>query len=190
MKLGFDIDDTLLNLREQAFRIYNAKLNRQVDIEAFHALTCISVHEPFGLTSEEGRAMWDRHRDEIYDTAAPFANAVEVLRELDRRGHEVYYITARTAQYCERTRRSIAEIGFPVREGRFFCGMGDLEKVHIIKKLGLDYYFDDKPKVLDTLGELELAVYVKDNSYNRELNMPRIVDWNELLQLVDEDERM
>ncbi len=28
MKFGFDIDDTLINLREHAFHIYNKKLNK------------------------------------------------------------------------------------------------------------------------------------------------------------------
>lgn len=69
MRFGFDIDDTLLNLREHAFRTYNAKLNRQVDIEVFHALTCIPIHEAFGLTADEGREMWNTHRDEIYYSA-------------------------------------------------------------------------------------------------------------------------
>jgi len=185
MRFGFDIDDTLLNLREHAFRIYNFKLNRQVNIEVFRALTCIPIHEAFGLSAEEGRELWDRHRSEIYYSAPPFNDAVEVLRELDRRGHEVYYITARTSAHCDRTKQALIQAGFPVRHGRFYCGMGDLEKVHIIRDLGLDFYFDDKPAVLETLGDLELSLYAKDNSYNRHLEVPRIVEWRELLDIVD-----
>jgi len=187
MRFGFDIDDTLLNLREHAFRLYNAKLDRNVNIDEFHALTTIPIHEAFGLTAEEGRDLWNLHRAEIYDSAPPFADAVEALQELDRQGHEVYYVTARTAEHCEQTRRSLERTGFPVKEGRFYCGMGDLEKAHIIGKLCLDYYFDDKPAVLDTLTELDLRVYAKDNPYNRHLDIPRIVDWSELLEIVNSD---
>ncbi|TFE25949.1 5' nucleotidase, NT5C type [Cohnella luojiensis] len=181
MKFGFDIDDTLLNLREHAFRIYNTKLNKQIGIEVFHALTTISVHEAFGLTVEEGREMWKSHRDEIYFSAPPFPDAVEVLQELVRQGHEIYYVTARSAEHCEKTKEALELAGFPVQDGRFYCGMGDLEKVHIIRTLGLDYYFDDKPAVLDTLTELELQLYAKDNPYNKHLGIPRIVNWRELL---------
>ncbi len=187
MRFGFDIDDTLLNLRENAFRTYNAKLNRQVDIEVFHALTCIPIHEAFGLTADEGREMWNTHRDEIYYSAPPFADAVEVLQELERRGHEVYYVTARKAEYCERTKKALIKAGFPVAEERFYCGMDDLDKVHIIRELELDYYFDDKPKVLETLSGLKAVTYVKDNAYNRHMDMPRIVGWQELLNLLQED---
>ncbi|RED54937.1 5' nucleotidase, NT5C type [Cohnella lupini] len=184
MKFGFDIDDTLLNLREHAFLIYNEKLHRQIGLEVFQALKTISVHEAFGLTLEEGRDLWNAYRDEIYYTAPPFPNAVEVLSELVKLGHEVYYVTARAAEHCERTKASLESAGFPVENGRFYCGMGDLEKIHVIRKLGLDYYFDDKPAVLDTLSELGLQLYTKDNGYNRHLSVPRIVDWRELLDLL------
>ncbi|RKP48012.1 hypothetical protein D7Z26_22695 [Cohnella endophytica] len=184
MKFGFDIDDTLLNLREHAFKIYNQKLERDVGIDVFRALTTIPVHDAFGLTVEEGRELWNEHRDEIYYSAPPFEEAVEVLRELVRQGHEVYYVTARSAEHCERTKAAILEAGFPVEDGRFYCGMADLEKADIIRKLKLDYYFDDKPVVLGTLEGLELRVYVKDNSYNRHLEIPRIVNWTELLDII------
>lgn len=184
MKFGFDIDDTLLNLREHAFRLYNIKLNRQVSIDAFHALKTIPIHEAFGLSGEEGKELWNLHREEIYYSAPPFSEAVEVLQDLVRQGHEVYYVTARAAEYCESTKEALVRVGFPVEEGRFYCGMGDTEKVHILRELGLDYYFDDKPAVLDTLTELELNVYAKDNPYNQHLDIPRIVNWSELLDLL------
>ncbi|WP_239618121.1 5' nucleotidase, NT5C type [Cohnella mopanensis] len=184
MKFGFDIDDTILNLREHAFRIYNVKLNRQVGIDAFRALTTIPIHEAFGLSVEEGRQLWNEHRDEIYYSAPPFDDAVQTLQELEGQGHEIYYVTARNPEHCERTKSALIKAGFPVQDDRFYCGMADSEKVHILRKLGLDYYFDDKPAVLDTLSELEMFVYAKDNPYNRHLNIPRIVNWCELLEII------
>ena len=41
--------------------------------------------------------------------------------------------------------------GFPVRDEHFYCGMKDEEKIETILQLKLDYYFDDKPAVLETL---------------------------------------
>ena len=54
MKLGFDIDDTLINLREHAFHIYNKNLNQTVPIEVFRDIKKVEIHEAFGLTAEEG----------------------------------------------------------------------------------------------------------------------------------------
>jgi len=181
MKLGFDIDDTLINLREHAFNLYKRKLGKEVDIAVFRALNKVNIHEIFDLTEEQGNQMWISSMEEIYFTdCPPFPHAVETLRELDQKGHEIYYITARPKIHGERTKQWMIDKGFPVREGRFFYGMQDEEKIHIIEELGLDYYFDDKPAVLNTLNQGKLKVYVKDQSYNRHLNFPRIIEWSEL----------
>ena len=38
MKFGFDVDDTLINLREHAFHLYNKKLKKNIPIETFREL--------------------------------------------------------------------------------------------------------------------------------------------------------
>ncbi|MEH7248888.1 HAD family acid phosphatase [Neobacillus niacini] len=188
MKFGFDIDDTLINLREHAFTIYNKRLNKSVPLEDFHALKRVEIHEPFGLTDEQGSSMWKSSLEEIYFTnCPPFPNAVETLQELDKKGHEIYYITARPKEHGEKTKVWMREQGFPVRDDRFYYGMQDHEKVEIIKELQLDYYFDDKAEVLDTLSDESLNIFVRDQSYNRHLHYPRILDWTELMGALKKD---
>jgi uncharacterized HAD superfamily protein len=185
MKLGFDIDDTLISLREHAFHIYKKKLGKAVDIAAFHALDKVNIHEIFDLTEEQGKHMWISSMEEIYFTdCPPYPAAIETLQELDKQGHEIYYITARPKIHGKRTMQWMIDKGFPVRDGRFFYGMQDEEKIHIIKELNLDYYFDDKPAVLNTLDQDTLKVYVKDQSYNRHLDIPRIIEWTDLPKIL------
>lgn len=185
MKFGFDIDDTLIQLRQHAFHIYNQKLNKQIGLEQFDELKTLEIHEPFGLTSEEGGKLWNRLAEEIYfSECPPFPNAVEVLNSLVKSGHEIYYITARDKQYGERTKEWLLKSGFPVDEDKFYCGMKDEEKIQIIKDLQLDYYFDDKPAVLETLLELPLNVYAIDNSYNKHVDMPRLRNWSDLEEII------
>jgi uncharacterized protein len=185
MKFGFDIDDTLINLREHAFQLYNKKLNQNVQPDVFKALKTLEIHEAFGLTAEEGSRLWNSLLEEIYySSCPPFPHAVETLQELEKQGHEVYYITARAKEHGERTKKWLIGNGFPVHEDRFYCGMNDSEKVNIIKELQLDYFFDDKPAVLETLSDLSIKVYAKDNSYNRHLNIPRITCWSELKEII------
>jgi uncharacterized HAD superfamily protein len=180
MRFGFDIDDTLINLREHAFNIYNKKLGKQLGLELFHALKTVEIHEPFGMTSQEGKQMWNSSREEIYyTTCPPYPGAVEMLQELEEQGHEIFYITARDREHGERTKQWLKDNGFPVRDDRFFCGMKDEEKIHTIRQLKLDYYFDDKPAVLNTLSEEPVQLFVKDQTYNQHLNLPRITDWTQ-----------
>lgn len=185
MKFGFDIDDTLINLREHAFHIYKKKLGKDVDIESFHSLQKVNIHEIFGLTEEEGKNMWISTMEDIYFTdCPPFPDAVETLQDLDKQGHEIFYITARPKRHGERTKKWMIDNGFPVRDDRFFYGMQDDEKVHIIRELHLDYYFDDKPVVLNTLKDDSLKKIVKDQSYNRHLDIPRIMNWADLNKVI------
>lgn len=180
MRLGFDIDDTLINLREYAFHIYNKKLGKDLGLEVFHALKTVEIHEPFGMTATEGKQMWTSTQEDIYYNECPaYPGAVELLQELEKQGHEIFYITARNKEHGERTKKWLVEQGFPVHEDRFFCGMKDHEKVNIIKQLNLDYYFDDKPEILDTLSEEAVEVFMKDQSYNRHASHPRITHWSE-----------
>lgn len=188
MRFGFDIDDTLINLRGHAFHIYNRKLNKNIPIEVFNELNRVEIHEPFGLTDDEGNAMWRDSLEEIYfTTCPPYENAIETLQELDKQGHEIFYITARPKVHGERTKQWMKESGFPVKDENFYYGMQDHEKVHIIRKLKLDYYFDDKPAILNTLLEEPVHVYLKDQSYNRHLSLPRITHWTELTKLINKE---
>ncbi len=187
MKFGFDIDDTLISLREHAFHIYNKKLNQNVPIDIFHEIKKVEIHEAFGLTSEQGTNMWNDSLEEVYFTSCPvYPDAVEILNELSKEGHHIYYITARPKEHGERTKQWMIEQGFPVQEDRFFCGMKDEDKVHIIQDLQLDFYFDDKPDVLNTLALDELTVYVKNQPYNQHLTIPRLTNWSELKEIVKE----
>lgn len=186
MKFGFDIDDTLINLREHAFHLYNKKLNQNIGLDVFHSLKKVEIHEPFGMTAEEGGKMWNQHLEEIYYTSCPpFPNAVETLNELVDQGHEVYYITSRPKEHGERTKHWMVKNGFPVEEDHFFYGMNDEEKVHIIEELGLDYFFDDKPAVLETLVDKPVKVFAKSTSYNQHLKLPRIAFWSELKGIME-----
>jgi uncharacterized HAD superfamily protein len=188
MRFGFDIDDTLINLREYAFGLYQQKLGREVAIDLFHALDRVEIHELFGMSDEEGAEMWNSVLDELYYTdCPPYPGAVELLQQLDREGHDIFYITARSAKHGEKTKAWLKRQGFPVRGDRFYCGMKDAEKVHIIKDLQLDYYFDDKPAVVDTLSHGSLKVVVKDQSYNRHVELPRIKHWADLQELIQSD---
>lgn len=185
MKFGFDIDDTLIDLRAHAFKLYNKKLSKDVAIEAFHALQRVEIHEPFGLSDTEGAAMWNSSLDEIYFTDCPiFEGALATLQALQQEGHDIYYITSRPKQYCEQTREWMIAQGFPIAAGHFFCGMQDHEKIETIKALALDVYVDDKPVVLETLVDVETKVILKNQSYNQHVSLPRLYHWHEFESLV------
>jgi len=185
VKFGFDIDDTLINLREYAFHLYNKKLNQSIALDVFQSLKTVEIHEAFGLEKEVGNKMWTDSMEEIYFTDCPaFEGAIETLQQLKKDGHEIFYITSRPKKYCTQTREWIKAQGFPVEDNHFYCGMEDNEKIATIKELALDYYFDDKPAVLETLSDVTTKVYIMDQSYNQHVNLPRMKQWSELEKIM------
>lgn len=181
MKFGFDIDDTLINLREHAFHIYNQKLNKNLDLSVFRNIKRVEIHEPFGLSEQEGNQMWKDTLEEIYYTdCPPFPHAIETVRKLYDNGHKIYYITSRPKEHEEGTKKWMKERGFPILDEHFYCGMRDNEKVHIIKQLELDFYADDKPTVLETLYQESTTLLLKDQPYNQDIkNLIRVYDWSD-----------
>lgn len=185
MKLGFDIDDTLINLREYAFHYYQEQLGQTVDMDVFNNLDRVEIHEAFGMSDEQGKEMWNSSLDVIYHTDCPvYPGAVELLQKLDAEGHEIYYITSRPGAHAERTKQWMIRQGFPVRENRFHCGMKDSQKAEIIEELQLDYYVDDKPAVLETLTTGKTKLILKDQSYNRYLLLPRLRSWEDFEDMI------
>lgn len=185
MRFGFDIDDTLIDLRGYAFQLYNKKLNQNVGLDIFQQIKTLQIHEAFGLDAKAGGELWSSLMDEIYySDCEPFEGALDMLQELDRSGHDIFYITARKPEHCERTKKWLKNNGFPVQDQHFYCGMKDEEKIETILKLKLDYYFDDKPAVLETLLDVPTKVYAYDNSYNQEVKVPRLKHWSELKDII------
>lgn len=185
MKFGFDIDDTLIDLRRHGFRIYNEKLAKGVSENQFEQLTTVEIHTLFDLTKEQGKQMWLQSMEQIYFTDCPlFPDALHTLQKLAAEGHDIYYITSRPKHYCPRTKAWMKANGFPVVDENFFCGMEDHEKIDTLQKLQLDYYIDDKPAVVQTLQGISTKVLLKDQSYNRSLSFPRLVHWRDFETLL------
>ncbi|RKQ27865.1 5' nucleotidase, NT5C type [Oceanobacillus halophilus] len=189
MRFGFDIDDTLINLREHAFHVYNKKLNTNLDLTVFNNINRVEIHEPFGLSDEEGNEMWKNTLEEIYFTdCPPFPGAVKAIQKLHNDGHDIYYITARPKEHGEATRDWVKNQGFPVENDQFFYGMKDDEKVHIIQDLKLDYYVDDKPAILDTLKNEKTKLLMKDQPYNQHVKgFTRMIDWNDFQSIITQE---
>ncbi|GGJ71254.1 5' nucleotidase, NT5C type [Virgibacillus salexigens] len=187
MKFGFDIDDTLINLREHAFLIYREKLNMQLPMESFYSLQRVEIHEPFGLTDEEGKKLWENTLETIYYTDCPiFPGALKTIQDLKYSGHDIYYITARPHKHGERTKVWLREQGFPIEDDKFYYGMKDNEKINIIHQLNLDYYVDDKPTVLRTLKNMDTTPIIKDQSYNKEYReATRLFHWSEFKHMYE-----
>jgi uncharacterized HAD superfamily protein len=188
LKIGFDIDDTLNDVRYTGTRIFNEHLQAGVTLEMVDSSPSVHIYDAFNLSPEEGYQLWQTLQNRIHEETLPLEAAVEALKRLKQNGHEIYYITARedTPLIREGTINWLQRHGFPFQEDHLFIGMRDEEKAEIAQRVALDLFFDDKPHMLDAFQKTNIKVCIKDTCYNKHAPYRRVSSWSELEKLLDE----
>lgn len=183
LKLGVDIDGTIKDTHRAAVEVYNEEFQKTVcvdEVPEFH------MDRAFGLTPEEGRKTWRKLEEKIYTLGIPLPNASEVLNQLQRDGHEIYYITARPGKknIKEVTKNWLKKHGFPYHGDHLL--MNSVNKAKVAKKIGIDLFFEDAPNHLDCLYKAGVPTVIVDAVYNRDYPhpLPRITDWKEVYEMV------
>lgn len=178
MKLGIDIDGTIKYTHRAAIEIYNEELNMNVTEDQ---VTTYFLDEPFGLSSEEGKKMWRRLETKIYTLGVPLEQSSESLQQLEREGHEIFYITARPGfkKVREITENWLTKHNFPLNKNNLF--MSSQNKGKIALSNHIDLFFEDDPFHINNLIKNGISTVVVDCPYNRVLpnDIPRINDWLE-----------
>lgn len=190
LKIGFDIDDTLNNVRFRAAEIFNRELSLSIETNEVLNHSNIHLYSLFGLSELKGKELWKKHQNEIYSTNIPLDSSVECLNQLFREGHQIFYITARsnTKENVLMTKEWLKTNGFPFHESRFYIGMKDEEKAKIVTDLNLDLYFDDKPSVLSVFENNKSTkplIVKRSHTYNEHLSFPSVSDWSSIFDILD-----
>ncbi|WP_047151828.1 5' nucleotidase, NT5C type [Aneurinibacillus tyrosinisolvens] len=191
MKIGFDIDDTLNDMRYTVTRMFNETLQREITNEFVDTFPTLHIYDAFNLSREEGRLLWKQLQSRIHEESLPLEYASNILNKLAKEGHEIFYLTARedTLEIREATTEWLRKHDFPFKEAHFYIGMKDEEKAGIAQGLGLDLFFDDKPHVLSAFEGTGIRVYIKNTCYNQHASYQRISSWSELEKIVEEHEK-
>ncbi|WP_224749504.1 5' nucleotidase, NT5C type [Polycladospora coralii] len=184
MRLGIDIDGTIKNTHEAARSIYNEKLNRNVQSED---ITDFYLDQAYGLTPQEGKALWRSLESKIYTVGLPMPHASEVLNDLASQGHQITYITARPGLYkIEKiTKHWLQQHGFPYTGENLIMNAQD--KAEVAHKLQIDLFFEDAPDHLQNLIRKGIRTVIMDANYNRDFphKAQRMDDWRQVYDLID-----
>lgn len=184
MKFGIDIDGTIKDTTRAAIEVFNRELNQDVKVE--HS-TDFYLDKVYGLTKEEGKEMWRKLEEEIYELGLPLEHASSVLNELVQQSHEVFFITARPdiGNVREITINWLREHGFPYTGDNLI--MDSRNKAKVAKELEINLFFEDAPDHLENLIENGIHTIIVDAPYNRQFpeSVERITDWLQVYKILE-----
>lgn len=175
-RIGIDVDDVIADLSGKIPLVVKELYDLDIDESD---LGCYDLYHFLGITDEEGKEFYQRLCDD-FDDVNTLPGALEGLRELESRGHEITIVTKRWEQ--EATQDYLRSIG-----------IGHYPQVFLHAKdpmVDIDFMLDDNPKKL-----AELIPWIKRvpflmnrpsnryclDAYNRFL---RVNSWMDFIRII------
>ncbi|SHE78306.1 hypothetical protein SAMN05444392_103128 [Seinonella peptonophila] len=184
LRLGVDIDGTIVDTHRIAVELFNKKLDKNVRAEE---VVEFYLDQAYEMTPSEGKVMWRQLEGQIYEQGKPFPDAAEVLNQLQEKGHQIYYVTARPSlpEVKKVTKWWLQHYHFPYHDHRLI--MDARNKSKVATKLQLDLCFEDAPDHLERYDRDGIPAVIIDATYNRDLpyQMDRIRNWNQVPSIIN-----
>lgn len=173
IKVGFDYDEPIFPWYDYAHEVsVAAGLARAEDPPP----TRWDPHNDYGCTQEEWfdvlNAEVRRGHDGMYGRPCK-PEAVAAIRRLYAAGFEIHLVTARGSfgahgnDIKRLTARQVVFEGIP-NDGLHFAP----DKTKVIRNLGLDYFLDDRPKHYDEAVAAGADVFLLNERWNQDLDVP------------------
>lgn len=180
-RIGYDMDDVIIDtdtqLREKIFQLFRVDISRE-DRQSYYFGDIPDLLSKLGVSKNELEnmvlaAFKDLAKDGMMP--GPITGAVKAIKELQKMGHKVYIITARSRD--DLIIKHLAKLGI-VPERIYFCGSGTVKgashstnkKANLARALKLDYFIDDSAENLSQFlntGEKKSKPTVYDTPWNR-----------------------
>lgn len=154
MRIGIDIDDTLVSTSQsfdEVIKKHGVNFNKKFKDD---------------WNEEEKEFIFKNYLNEILENAKIKENAKEVLNELNKLGHEIIVITARTEENCkgieENTKKLLEDNNIEISEYYF----AQYKKSDIAKQIKLDLMIDDSLNVYENMIEEKIDCILFDKEKN------------------------
>lgn len=185
MKIGIDIDDTVMNtfdVIEEAARYFDRYF---LENKGYQDITKYDFHERFYWTSEEKKAFFNYFRkNKLYLKAKPKGDALYYLEKLYNEGYEIYFLTRRSKDekldILSITKNDLISKGFKFTD----CYIGLSKKGEACKNLGIDVFIDDAVIQIEDVNNYDIKTILVDNWYNKEYKGLRAKNFQEIYNII------
>ncbi|MBA3733290.1 hypothetical protein H0W91_02845 [Patescibacteria group bacterium] len=186
-RIGFDLDDVLLNFNEALLDHANKKYDKNVekkDIKTF-----LFLEENFGIPTVDAISMLDNfffHDDHL--NVLPVEGAQEVVKKLSEY-NELFIITAKPDALEEVTKKWLEKYFTGLFENVHFANHflsvdKRRKKSEICLELQLDYFIDDSIDYATDVASVGIPVLLLDTPWNQTDKLPenitRVYSWTDI----------
>ena len=187
MKIGIDIDDTVMNtidIIDEAALYFDEKF---LDNKGYQDITKYDFRERFYWKSEDKKSFFTFFRkDQLYLKARPKGDALYYLEKLFNEGYEIYFLTRRSKDeeldILRITKDDLTNKGFKYKD----CYIGLSKKGEACKNLGIDVFIDDSIDQINDVNSHGIKTILVDTWYNREYKGLRAKNFQEIYNIIRE----
>jgi len=192
MRLGFDLDEVIVNLTAEFERYLKDTYKIEWPIDCFvsyHFDECVFVPDDEEKNNIVVADLLQQVKDpDVYLNAKPYKDAAQVLTELKRRGHKIYLISSRPKQLQPTTFKWLRNNDIPFDDLKVIGR--SVPKGFYGRKLYLDSFVDDYEPNLESLlkykSRWRKGLMLMDRPWNRGSidgsKFKRIHNWQEILR--------
>ena len=185
MRIGIDLDETFVHFIRGFCKFYNFKYGGQLTEEDF---VTFSVADTLNVSKEESlRLRKEFYYSPLFDELEIVLGAKEAVEYLISH-HEVFFITARSDFYKEKTKKFLENL-FCDRVKLIFSEDydGGKTKSEICNKLGILLLIEDY-ELSDNYAKEGIKVILIDKNWNRTIshnNLIRVKGWDDILTQIN-----
>ncbi len=188
MRIGFDLDEVVVEQLPTLIEFYYAKTGRYVPYEQFHSYLWPDV---WGITHAEAYALdYEFKGTDMFANLPAISGAVEGLCEITNvMGHDATYITARPHAFYDKTKRWIDRHLLHVRGELTHCHdpfkpewAG--KKYRVCEEYGISVLVEDDGRHAIPCAERGITVLMPTRPWNTNVaheNIVRVGSWQEIV---------
>ena len=177
MKIGIDIDETIVNTHEIALE-YGKKYAPELNPKTYEDVNKFSARE-----------FLEKYIYEIQANVSLKRGVREALDSFKKNGYELIFITARgnslVYDYEDATKKVFDKYDLPFDKIIYKC----YPKGKAAKEENLNYFIDDKEAVLDDVTKYGIKAIRIVNDLTEESKYPKFDDWNEVFKYIVGEEK-
>jgi uncharacterized protein len=159
VRIGVDIDGVV----SDSYPFWTRELNRHFGKE-IKVITDYDMHKDFEVSRSDMNDFFVGNAERLLFMPDIVAGAKEGIETLVNEGHEIIYITARTAEEKDVTLRWLKKQQIP-HEHVLFSGFNS--KVDLVKEWDIEVFIEDYHENAKQIAEIGVPVFLLTTSYNQ-----------------------